>query len=79
MPDSGPGAVLLIEDEEELRTLFAMLLEMEHFTVYQAPDGVRALELLDEHGETIRVVLSDLSLPRLGGTELISMIRSRNL
>jgi two-component system cell cycle sensor histidine kinase/response regulator CckA len=77
MSDGGPGAVLLIEDEEELRTLFAMLLEMEHFTVYQAPDGLRALELLEAHGDAIRLVISDLSLPRLGGTELISKIRSR--
>lgn len=75
--DTGAGAVLLIEDEEELRTLFAMLLEMERFTVYQAPDGVRALELLDAHGDEIRLVISDLSLPRLGGTNLLGKIRSR--
>jgi len=77
MSDGGQGGVLLIEDEEELRTLFAMILEMEQFTVYQAPDGVRALELLDAHGDMIRLVISDLSLPRMGGTELLSTIRSR--
>jgi CheY-like chemotaxis protein len=75
MPDPVPRAVLLIEDEEELRSLFAMLLEMEKLTVYQAPDGVRALELLELHGDSIRLVISDLSLPRLGGTELLSRIR----
>ncbi|MCK5573437.1 MAG: response regulator [Bacteroidetes bacterium] len=76
MPDPVPGAVLLIEDEEELRSLFAMLLEMEKLTVFQAPDGVRALELLELHGDSIRLVISDLNLPRLGGTELLSRIRS---
>lgn len=77
MADS-PGGVLIVEDEEELRNLFAILLEMEGFTVFQANDGSKGLEMLQEHAEEIRLLITDLNLPRVGGVDLISKARTLN-
>jgi len=77
MADS-PGGVLIVEDEEELRNLFALLLEMDGFTVFQANDGGNGLEMLQEHVAEIRLLITDLNLPRVGGVDLISRARALN-
>ena len=71
-----PKGILLVEDEDELRSLFATLLQMEGFTVFEADDGDIGLEILRNHGENIDLVMTDLNLPRLAGVELIGMVRS---
>jgi two-component system cell cycle sensor histidine kinase/response regulator CckA len=73
-----PRAVLVVEDEQELRSLFAMLLEGEEFTVYQAQDGQVALDMLHEHSAEIGLVITDLGLPHLGGVDLIAKARVLN-
>jgi DNA-binding response OmpR family regulator len=77
MADS-PGGVLIVEDEEELRSLFALLLEMDGFTVFQANDGSHGLEMLQKHLAEIRLLITDLNLPRVGGVDLISKARALN-
>jgi DNA-binding response OmpR family regulator len=78
MPDQGAGGVLIVEDEEELRHLFAILLEMEGFKVLQANDGNQGLDLLQKHAGEVRLLITDLNLPRIGGIELISRARALN-
>ena len=46
MANPGVRGVLIVEDEQELRSLFAILLEMEGFKVLQAKDGLQGLEML---------------------------------
>jgi CheY-like chemotaxis protein len=74
--DASVRGILLVEDEQELRSLFATLLQMEQFKVFEADDGARGLELLDQHRDEIDVVITDLNLPGMGGVELISRVRS---
>ncbi len=78
MADHGAGGVLIVEDEEELRHLFSILLEMEGFTVLQANDGSQGLDLLQKHAGEIRLLITDLNLPLVGGMDLISRARSLN-
>lgn len=68
--------ILVVDDEPELRGLLAMLLESEHFVVYEAEDGVSCLDMLRDHGAEIGLVITDLNLPRLGGKDLVAKIRS---
>jgi len=68
--------VLIVEDDEDLRDLFAALLELEHFRVYQAHDGPTGIEVLRKNLSEISLVITDLSLPNMGGIELISRVRS---
>jgi CheY-like chemotaxis protein/hemerythrin-like domain-containing protein len=64
--------VLLVEDELELRNLFALMLEAEGLEVLQAADGLEAMRLLDERGEAIHLVVTDMNLPGPDGTLIVS-------
>ena len=65
--------VLLVEDEPDLANPLAYLLRREGYEVDVAEDGRRALALFDEHGADI--VLLDLMLPGIPGTEVCRQIR----
>jgi DNA-binding response OmpR family regulator len=71
-------SILIVEDEAELRSLFAILLEMEGFTVFQASDGLKGLELLQTHASQVTMMITDLNLPQVGGIDLISRARALN-
>ncbi len=74
---TGKG-VLIVEDEQELRKLFAILLEIEGFSVLQANDGKQGLELLEKHAADVRLLITDLNLPRVAGVDLIARARVLN-
>ncbi len=73
----GHGTVLVIEDEDEVREVVGRMLERLGFHVIAAQDGVAALERLDEHDGSVAAVLLDLSMPRMGGYEVLQRIRGR--
>jgi DNA-binding response OmpR family regulator len=78
MASTAGASILIVEDEAELRNLFALILEMEGFTVLQAADGQKGLEMLSGSPGTIRMVITDLNLPKVGGVDLISQARKLN-
>jgi CheY-like chemotaxis protein len=67
------GNILIVEDDRDTREMLATLLAMEGFHAVAAEDGLEALHLL----RTVRhrapevpcLVLLDLKMPRLGGSE----------
>ena len=59
--------ILIIDDEERLRTLISRILKLEGYKVFQAADGKSGLRLLEY--EEIHVVLSDVKLPHSNGVE----------
>jgi CheY-like chemotaxis protein len=59
--------VLLVEDQSDLRRLYAEQLAISGFDVIEAEDGVDAIDHATNH--TPDVVLMDLSLPRMDGWE----------
>jgi signal transduction histidine kinase len=64
--DRGRGALLIVEDNEALRTEIADLFRDDGFHVVEAGDGATALDLL-RHGPTVDLVLLDLWMPRMDG------------
>ena len=74
MPD---GTLLLIDDETALRQAIARMLELEGYTVRQAPDARRGLEDLAQHADDILVVLSDVKLPDGHGLDLLPRYRAK--
>ena len=70
--------VLIVEDEDNLRDLLRMILEENGIKVLEAVDGEEAVEIFTAHKDEIRVVLSDLGLPRLGGWEAFLKMRKIN-
>ena len=69
----GAPRVLLVEDHADTRQMYAEFLGME-FEVVTAADGEEALVVMRR--EAPDVIITDLSLPRLDGFELIARIRS---
>ncbi|MBD2769432.1 sigma-54-dependent Fis family transcriptional regulator [Hymenobacter sp. BT664] len=65
------GTILLIDDEAMLRQAVARTLELEGYTVVQAPDAHRGLQALREQADSIGVVLSDVKLPDGRGLDLL--------
>lgn len=72
--DSKPqsnGLVLLVEDEEMVRTMARKILEHCGFSVLVAADGLEALEVFKLHHQQIDCVLLDLRMPRMNGEEAL--------
>ncbi len=68
------GAVLIIDDEAEIRESLQTLLEMEGFAVETAPTGEAGLQRIGEH--PFDLILLDLTLPGRNGMEVLAEIRS---
>lgn len=68
--------ILLVEDEDMLRGLIRELLEIKGFTVLEASDGFAALDLLPENGAKIDLVLTDVVMPQMSGSELVERLRA---
>jgi len=71
------GTILLIDDEVRLRTVVGRLLELEGYTVLQAPDARRGLQTLHDHADDILLVLSDVKLPDGHGVELLPRFKAQ--
>jgi two-component system response regulator AtoC len=70
--------ILVTDDEEALRHLLRLLFEREGYEVVVASDGLEALEVLDRRPD-IRIVFTDIRMPRLDGTALLERLRGRGL
>jgi two-component system NtrC family response regulator len=70
------GTLLIIDDEARLRQLLAQVLELEGYTVLQAPDARRGLELLQQHAADVLLVLSDVKLPDANGVDLLPRFKA---
>ena len=66
----GTETVLLVEDEESVRTLTRSLLEEGGYTVLEASSGIHALEVAGRHSGPIHLLLTDVVMPGMSGREL---------
>lgn len=71
--EAGP-VIAVVEDDDDLRELYARYLELNGFTVAQAENGLEAVALI-KRLRPAKVVL-DLLMPRLGGLEALKRIKA---
>jgi two-component system cell cycle sensor histidine kinase/response regulator CckA len=74
---TGHGTILLVEDEEGLRALNARGLVSRGYTVLEAGNGVEAIEVLERHGGSVDLVVSDVVMPEMDGPTLLKELRKR--
>ncbi len=74
----GTGTILLVDDEKSLIALGTRMLEHLGFTVLTAADGLQAVDLYREKGKEIDLVLMDLTMPHMDGSEAFSELRRLN-
>ncbi len=71
----GQGTVLVADDEEAVRAVTARMLESLGFRVVTAEDGAQAVERLRADPDAFRLVLLDLTMPRLCGEGALQALR----
>jgi CheY-like chemotaxis protein len=67
--------ILVVEDDTDIRAVLTMLLESEGYCVVEAIDGQDALMLA--FGREIDLILLDVAMPRVSGTEFCLAYRNR--
>src|SRR3982075_2756897 len=75
---TGQGTILLVEDEEGLRSLNARGLRSRGYNVIEASNGVEAMEALTEKNGAVDLVVSDVVMPEMDGPTLLKTMRDRN-
>ncbi len=78
-PPRGSGElVLIVDDEEAVRSVTKRILESSGYRTLMATQGTEAVAFYVEQGPDISVVLTDLHMPDMGGVEAISVLRQMN-
>ncbi len=67
-------SILIVDDEEMMRTLLNRILSREGYKIRSAEDGVVALEVLK--AEKVDIIISDMKMPRMDGFELLKIVKN---
>jgi two-component system, cell cycle sensor histidine kinase and response regulator CckA len=73
----GSGTILVVEDQTMLRRAICEVLHRLGYVAIACADGLEALDVLAARSAEIRLVLSDLVMPRMGGVQLHEQMRER--
>ncbi len=74
MPRRGSETVMLVDDEEYVRDLGSKILTRGGYTVIAASSGKKALEVYEERGDEIALVVLDLIMPEIGGRQCLEAL-----
>jgi DNA-binding NtrC family response regulator len=70
----GTETILLVEDDGAVRELAIVALQRQGYRVLSAANGGEALLQLEEYRDPVHLVLTDVVMPRMGGTELVERL-----
>ncbi|HEY8106392.1 MAG TPA: ATP-binding protein [Gemmatimonadales bacterium] len=66
--------VLLVEDEDSVRTMAARILRQRGYIVLEAANGANALALLERHEGQVDILVTDIVMPEMSGLELADRV-----
>ncbi len=75
---AGSGRILLVDDEPMILEPAAQMLRMLGYTVYPAASGQEAVALYSEKGDRIDLVILDMILPGISGSQVLEMLMDIN-
>jgi CheY-like chemotaxis protein len=73
-PAMGKETVLVVEDNEQVRTLSCEILKQYGYKVIDTPDGKSALEMLQAFSDPVHLMITDVIMPDMNGKELYEKI-----
>ena len=68
--EPNPRTILLVDDNDYVRQMVCVVLELAHYRVLEADSAAQALKISDQHEETIDLLLTDIQMPEMKGDEL---------
>jgi len=77
LTDDDQPTVLVVDDESEVRTLIAEILRGSGYRVIVAPDGDAAIALLERAGRPVDLLVTDVVMPVMSGTDLAARVTER--
>jgi CheY-like chemotaxis protein len=66
----------VVDDEEPLLRMTSLVLESFGYRVLLAANGAEAVSLFEKHRDTIKVVLTDMTMPAMDGAAVIRAVRA---
>jgi two-component system, cell cycle sensor histidine kinase and response regulator CckA len=70
----GSETILLVEDEEAVRLFAANVLRRQGYEVLEAHNGLHAIELLERTESKVRLIVTDVVMPEMGGPALVAKL-----
>ncbi|HLP26183.1 MAG TPA: ATP-binding protein, partial [Acidobacteriota bacterium] len=86
-PDSAPPhaaprgdgeLILVVDDEASVRDLLGATLTTHGYNVALAPNGIDGALVADTHRRSLRLVITDLAMPQLGGEPFVRLLRRQH-
>lgn len=75
---TGSATVLLVEDEDAVRSFAARALTTRGYKVLEAASGAQALEVMNKHQADVDIVVSDVVMPEMDGPTMLKHLRKTN-
>ena len=72
---TGQDTILLVEDEDAVRSFAARALKLRGYSVLEASGGEEALALVKDHGGAIQLLVTDVVMPNMDGPTLVRNVR----
>lgn len=73
-----PLTLLYVEDDAKTREAILMILREFFSTIHVAQDGEEGLKLYEDNAQTIDLIITDITMPKRNGIEMIECIRKEN-
>ena len=68
--------ILIVDDSELNREILAAMLE-ESYEIYEAEDGMQALEILEKDRNLFKLMLLDLRMPVMDGYQILAVMKEK--
>ena len=77
-PSAGDrGTILVVDDDPGVQKMVRRALVHRGFQILAASNGMEGVSVFEEHRDAVRLILMDMTMPRMGGVEALREIRAR--
>lgn len=73
----GSETILMVEDEQVVRQVISDFLRAQGYTVLEAPNPKDAIEIAQQQGDRIHVLITDITMPDMNGLELAKQLQAK--
>ena len=70
--------ILVVDDESRMRKLIKDFLKVKGFSILEAEDGEKAIEIFEQNENKINLILLDVMMPKLDGWSVLRQIRQKS-